>query len=143
MSLSISLAMLVLKGLFGSIGIGAFWDDVSRLIGEPEDIGRGMGKVKIERYFGGSLEISYLNNAVVLIAVYLKRGILTNGTTLQLNSDFPLSIDSDEEGFLEWLDSEGVKYQVYAEDEQSTSWKLDSGAVVTFVDGGLESIQVS
>jgi hypothetical protein len=143
MSSSISLASLILKGVLGSIGLGALLDEVRQLIGEPEDFGRGMGKVKIERYFGGSLEISFLNNAVVLIAVYLKRGVLSNGTMLQMNCDFPVGIDSNEKNFFAWLDREGIVYQVYGDDEQSSSWKLNNGVVVTFVDSGIESIQVS
>jgi hypothetical protein len=143
MSSSISLSLLLLKGLLGSIGLGALLNQVRQLTGEPEDFGRGMGKVKIERYFGGSLEISYLNNAVVLIAVYLKRGLLSKGTMLQLNSDYPMGIDSNEKEFLAWLDREGVVYQVYGEDEQGSSWKLDNGVVVRFSDGSMESIQVS
>jgi len=143
MNSSLSLAKFILKGLLGSIGLGTLLDEVRQLIGEPEDFGRGVGKVKIERYFNGGLEISYLNHMVVLIAVYLRRGVLSNGAMIQLNKDFPVGVDGREKEFLTWLDQEGVVYQVYGADEQSSSWKLGSGAVVTFVDGNMDSIQVS
>jgi len=127
MRVSISLTRLVLKGLMENIGISSVSNEVRQLIGDPEDIGRGMGKVKIEKYFGG---------------VYLNRGFLSMGKVHQLNIDFPENTERDEKGFLDWLDKEGIAYQNYGDDKQSFSWKFGSGAVVTFVDGVMESIQV-
>lgn len=144
MRTKISITLFILNAILGSLGLGANLDDVRGYLGAPDDIGKGIGKVRINRYFGGSLEISFLNDKVVLFAIYLTKGILgENSDPELLTLDVPKDLSTNETLLVEWLSTNGLSTSLIVDDGSCKSWKVNNGVVLTFVDAKLDSIQLS
>jgi hypothetical protein len=140
MGTTINLADFIESGLLGSITLGTSKDEVRSYMGPPSDIGVGLGKVKIENYFGGVFEVSYLNGIVVLLAVYLSKRKVCDAV---LALDLPTIVLESELAFTEWATSKGLFFKELINGDGSRSWKMENGVVVIYKDGKLNSVQIS
>lgn len=141
MSKKLSLVQFILKGILGGLKTGAGIELLRSLFGQPDDYGEGIGKSKIEKYFGGGLEVANLKGRVIFIALYMNKGKLENHSLFV--NDLPVGVNKNKQQFLEWLDSQGVSYSTRNAGEDYTSIDIAGGASVGFDSESMITIQIS
>jgi len=142
MTRNISLAEFVRSGAFGPLAINTSEEGIRNLLGEPDDVGRGFGKLVIHRYGEGRLEVSTLKGQVVLIAFYPSRGIELRGD-VRVVDDIPSAARGSADAFVRWLEQEELLFRADTEDGMLHRLCVQGGATATFADGHLDSVQVS
>ncbi len=123
-----------------------------RLLGEPEDLGRGLGDSVIESYAQRRLQLSFNRGRLILIAVYFRHEHVDPNNRVRLVWDLPSDeMLTDQAPLLGWLESAGIPFRLASRSKRSSSppagdwstWVVDGGATLTFTAGRLDSIQVA
>lgn len=133
-----------MQGNLNGIEIGSPSNSIRELFGEPEDIGKGLGKIKIEKYFGGSLEVSLLKNKVVLICIYFKKGMLNNFKDHEeLHVEFPEGVLKNQSSFEKWLTKNNISYSTRDAGNSFFALSINEGVTIGFEAKDLITIQSS
>ena len=113
-------------------------------LGEPEDKSIGIKKIIIEKYHEGSLEITVRNGLIILIAIYLNKGILKNNKNQrEYHLDLPSEVFTDSLLFVSWFDTYNATYKVKSDDLAYKMIELERGVTIIFLQNCLYSIQTS
>ncbi len=147
--LEMSLAGFIRTGVLGGLTVGQHKPEIRRLLGEPEDLGRGLGKSAIESYAQRRLQLSFNRGRLILIAVYSRHRHVDPSNRIQLVWDLPSEeMLTDQAPLLGWLESAGIPFRLVSGSNRSGSspagdwstWVVDGGATLTFTAGRLDSI---
>ena len=87
--LEISLADFIRSGVLGGLAVGQHRPEIRQGLGEPEDLGRGMGKFVIESYAQRRLQLTFHRGRLILIAVYFRQESVDPSDRIQLVWDLP------------------------------------------------------
>lgn len=140
----ISIYSFIINCLIGNLTISTGIDELRKVLGRADDSGKGIGKVVIERYFGGSLEVSFLNQTVVMVGIYFSKGILASDSINEyISLDIPQEVLDNSSALLCWLEEHNLSASLLYSDDESSSWKISNGIVLTYINGSLDSIQLS
>ncbi len=143
--LEISLAGFIRSGELAGLRVGQHRSEIRQVLGEPEELGRGMGKTVIESYAGRRLQLSFHRGRLMLIAVYFRQELADPDDRIQLVWDLPSEETKNEAALLEWLKSAGIPFRSGADSSSDdwSSWVVEGEATVLFEQGRLDSIQVT
>jgi hypothetical protein len=142
MSETASIVTFMRTGRLGPLEIGSPEASVRALLGPPDAIGRGSGKMLIQQYAGGRLELT-LSKAklVVLIALFPFRGSKLSGVALV--DDLPAGASESSAVLEQWLVQESLSFDIVDESSDSRVLRLATGVTVSFESGSLYTLQCS
>ena len=141
--LEISLADFVRTGVLGGLAVGQHRSEIRQVLGDPEELGRGMGKSVVESYAQRRLQLSFHRGRLILIAVYFRHEHMDSGDRIQLVWDLPSEGMTNEAALLEWLENADIPFRPGGSlpSDDWSSWVVEGGARVIFDEARLDSIQ--
>jgi hypothetical protein len=136
---------LLTNGNFGELSLHQTVAKVRESLGDPDDVGQGMGRVTIFRYVQEGLELSFRKEHVVLLAVYKREeGPQDNEATRRwrVEWDIPADMMDDVAALSRWLSSSGMRVSELRSREAVTL-VVHGGGTALYEEGRLRSVQAS